>query len=223
MVGRVSLTAVPLSDTPTLCEEKMTDTAACRLGARFLLLCMLLALSGCANIAKNFDPDDQLGDRKLMAGRILFFEEKDRVDCDEFDYQIYFKNRRGGKMWTLRPDEECYVYVPVEAGRYGLAQVTHSSWFTGSFKFALDPVPTVDVRTDDTVVNFCTIEVHFHQGTGSKMGVFWLGHGRAWIRVVPAEQCEETEAALRDRLGGSSTPVRNGGVNRESGTRRPVF
>ena len=172
---------------------------------------LVLLLIGCVAKAPNVRSGKDLQDKKVLAGRFIFykdFEDPTPVDCKDSHYfHIYFNKNGETEEKEFQLDEECYVYAAVDEGQYNIGHIGVAS--VGYFNFFLDTFPTIYVSKDDSVVNFGTIKVTFHQSTGSKVSAFLVGVGRAWLRVNNIPDYDNTRTEITSRVGDFAGPIRD--------------
>lgn len=161
--------------------------------------------SGCAEVASNVRSAEEAKGKKILAGRFAFYEGIENpvpIDCKTTRFKVYFNRQGDPKARQFELDNNCYVYVPVTPGQYNLGMIQASSGpFTGTFRFPLDPMPTIQVNGPDDAANFCTLEVKFGQTTGSKVQSFLVGGARASINVKYRPDCDVTQAEIKARVG----------------------
>lgn len=181
--------------------------------SRLLLLSVLLSLSACYATVHNVKPTDDLGGKKILAGRILFYDDDKPVFYDHDPdgeqlrpYVLFFNKEGDSEGRALIPDAEGYVYVPVAAGKYNFGAVN-----VGSFKFVLQTFPSVTVDEADSTVNFGTLNLRFHQSAGSKVAMVLVGAGRGYLKVDNNADYDVTGPAIASRVGGDRS-VTNGTV-----------
>jgi hypothetical protein len=182
-----------------------------------LFLCLFAAAaSGCKlplPPGRNIRSNDDLGDRKILAGRLIFVEGTEETSCRSETFQLGYRQEEGDGWIVFHPDEDCYVYVPLPVGRYHIRFLHHFAFPAGAINSLAPSFPIVEIRADDSIVSFCTLKVRFYQSGGSEASLVWLGRGRFYREITPAGDCEATQAELERRLGGMVSPIRirNGG------------
>lgn len=174
---------------------------------------LVLLLIGCVAKAPNVKSGKDLKDKKVLAGRFIFFKDFDDptpLDYkDDYHYFRIFFNKNGEteeKQFQL--DKEGYVYTAVDEGQYNIGHISVQS--VGPHDFLLNPFPTIYVSKDDSVVNFGTIKVTFHQSAGSKVADFFVvGFGRAHLRVDNIPDYDNTRPEITSRVGDFAGPIRD--------------
>jgi hypothetical protein len=168
----------------------------------FLLsLLLLLPLMGCYGTVHNMKATDDLRGKKVLAGRILFYDNDAPGKDSSRKFTVFFNKIGDDKPQALAPDHDGYVYVPVYPGKYNFGCVRVEHFITGSFIFNLLSVPSVTVNDNDAVVNFGTFHVRFQQSTGSKIVSALVGGGRGYITVDYMPDYDVTSPAIMARIG----------------------
>ncbi len=153
-----------------------------------------LFLASCApsNLVINIDDKVELGDRKVLAGRIVCYRNGEPSDASKLGKWTFFFNRQGEESsMIVRPDEDGYIYVAVSEGQYNFARVA-----TTYFSFNLDPIPTVLVSKENSIVNFGTLEFRFEQSTGAKVALYTTGFSKAYIKVNALADYDQTRSKI---------------------------
>lgn len=182
--------------------------------SKLIILLLLLSLTGCAATAHNLKATDNMSEKKILAGRILFYENNEPTMSSRFI--VYFNKNGDNHAQVLEPDEDGYVYVPVSAGQYNFASVKVSQTFTGTFKFYLPVFPSVTVHDNDSVVNFGTLHIKFTQSAGSKTSAALVGVARAYVKIEHTPNYDVTRPAIVTKIGtkiGTAMPVTDGKVS----------
>lgn len=180
---------------------------------KLFMLFLPLFLASCYATVQNVKPDDDLAGKKILAGRILFYDDDRLVfydhspDGEQLRPYVPFFNENGDKEGqALIPDEQGFVYVPVVPGKYNFAFVK-----VGSFNFNLPTFPSVTVGEEDSVVNFGTLNYRFHQSAGSKVAMVLVGAGRGYLKVDHTADHDVIAPEIAARVG-AERPVTNGTV-----------
>jgi hypothetical protein len=180
--------------------------------SKSMFLLMLLSLMGCYTTVHNVKATDDLGGKKVLAGRILCYDN-DAPSKDSSRKFVMFFNKEGDtKAEALEPDDDGYVYVPVTAGKYNFGSVKVVNLITGTFNFTLPTFPSVTVNDNDSAVNFGTFHVKFYQSGGSKTGASLVGIGRAQIKVEHMPDYDVTRSAIVAKIG-AGMPLKDGKVS----------
>jgi hypothetical protein len=135
-----------------------------------LIVCMAL-LNGCASDAfvQNIKSKSDLKpEEKVLAGRFACFENDAPVHCTRSGFYIFFNKAGEPQSKLFKPDDAGYVYIAVTEGYYYFATLGKEGKAGRDFIADLDPFPVVLVRSEDSVVNFGTLEVRFNEGPGPK-------------------------------------------------------
>lgn len=173
---------------------------------------LVLLLIGCVAKAPNVRSHKDLQDKKVLAGRFIFFKNFDdptpvNYKNDTAYFHIFFNKNGETEEKRFQLDEEGYVYAAVDEGQYNIGHIMVQS--AGTFNFYLNTFPTIYVNKDDSVVNFGTIKVTFHQGTGSKIAAVLVGFGRAHLRVNSIPDYDNTRPEIISRVGDFAGPIRD--------------
>jgi hypothetical protein len=78
--------------------------------------------------------------------------------------------------------------------------------------FDLDPFPVVLVRSEDSVVNFGTLEVRFYQSPGSKGSTAQSGGERPQLRINHIVNYDVTRSEIASRVGKIAGSISDGPV-----------
>jgi hypothetical protein len=171
------------------------------------IVMLMILLSSCTSppFVYNIKSNSELkGGKKVLAGRFACFENDAPVHCIKSGFLIYFNKDGETEQKIFRPDDAGYVYVAVTEGYYNLGRFVKGDK-AGSFIFDLETFPVVSVRSDDSVVNFGTLELRFSGDKGSK-------GDRAQLRVNHLVNYDVTRSEIGSRVGESAGPIRNGRV-----------
>jgi hypothetical protein len=171
------------------------------------IMMLMMLLSSCASspFVYNIKSNSELkGGKKVLAGRFACFDNDAPVHCIKSGFLIYFNKDGETEQKLFRPDDAGYVYVAVTEGYYNLGRFVKGDK-AGSFIFDLETFPVVSVRSDDSVVNFGTLELRFSEDKGSK-------GDRAQLRVNHIANYDVTRSEIASRVGESAGPIRNGRV-----------
>ena len=172
-----------------------------------LLVLVVVLLAGCTEYINNVKSASELNDKKLLAGRIVFFEEDTEKIPEIGKLKVWINKQGDDKAKALKPNEQGYVYIPVDTGQYNMASYTVAA--VGTFLFKLPKFPCVKVYGSDSAVNFGTIEIRFHQGTGSKVANLFFGGGRGYIKVTHLREYDGVQWVLETKVGMAASSIRN--------------
>ena len=131
------------------------------------IIALTTLLFGCSTTAQNIKFSDELGTRKLLTGRFIFYNNGLSLRNSK-GFTIFFKENLE-EIKAFKPDNEGYVYIPVDEGQYYIKSIMHNSLISGLHAVKLHQSSAINVDTSDTVVNFGTIKVVFKQSLGSKV------------------------------------------------------
>jgi hypothetical protein len=179
------------------------------------LIVLMVLLNGCASTPYVYNiksKSDLKADEKVLAGRFACFENDAPVHCTKSDLFIFFNKEGELESKLFRPDDAGYVYIAVTEGYYNIATFAKGGKDGKGLIFDLDPFPVVLVRSEDSVVNFGTLEVRFYQSPGSKGSTAQGGGGRPQLRINHIENYDVTRSEIASRLGKSGGSISNGSV-----------
>ena len=172
-----------------------------------LLVLIVVLFAACTAYIDNVKSKSDLNDKKLLAGRIVFLvEDTEKIPKSE-ELKVWINKQGDDKAKALKPNEQGYVYIPVDTGQYNIANYTVAA--VGNFLFKLQKFPCVQVYSSDSAVNFGTIEIRFHQGTGSKVANIFVGGGRAHIKVTHLREYDTVRTVLDTNFGMAASSIRN--------------
>jgi hypothetical protein len=162
-------------------------------------LIFVLFVAGCATTVSNIQSVDELKGNKLLVGRFVFYSNgklvnlrelikelvaldeltiEDHADDDEHGQtdEIYsgfsvLVKKEDGKTKRVELDEDGYIYIPVDTGKYHLTRI--NTIFMGAEEIRLRSSTGIKVNPSDEVVNLGIIKVEYKRSAASKgMGVF---------------------------------------------------
>jgi hypothetical protein len=181
--------------------------------SEIMFLLLLLSITGCtgiAGVAYNLHATDDLGGEKVLAGRILFYDNDVPVDRSRSGNMMFFHKEGDKKAKILLPDEDGYIYVPVTPGMYKFASVHIMKPMIASINFNMLKFPSVTVNDNDSAVNFGTYKVKFYlSGTEKVSAAFGLYGGRLEIEHVP--DYDITRSIILAKIG-TAMPLTDGKV-----------
>ncbi len=178
--------------------------------SKMIALLLLLSVTGCYETTHNIKATDDLAGKKVLAGRILFYENDTPIRDSSIKF-VMFYHKLGDKVQALEPDADGYIYIPATKGRYVFAGVKVMVKINEVFNFNFSACPTVAVNDNDSVVNFGTLNVKFSQSVGEKVVAFLVGLSHAHISVQHVSDYDVTRPEIVERIG-ASMPLRDGKV-----------
>lgn len=177
--------------------------------ALIVLLGLSLSLPGCTKIAKNIESLDALEGRKVVAGRFTIYEDDKPIDPSTTGYWVTMHKKGECERCSLDWDSDGYIYIPVTEGVCHFHVFARSVNGTGTFSFATDAYPAVVVDPNDSIVNFGTIELRFHQSGAAVVSAFLLGISNAHLRINYVPNHDITRAEIISKLGATAEQVRD--------------
>lgn len=179
--------------------------------SRIMSLLLLLSITGCMRIAYNLKTTDDLGGKKVLAGRILYYDNDTPLDRKWRNrFHVFFHKEGDKKVQMLVPDEDGFVYVPVTTGRYKFASVRVIQPMIAAFTFNLRRFPSVTVNDNDSAVNFGTFNVKYYL-TGAEKAAAFFGVGGAHLEVEHVPNYDVTRAGISTLIG-NAIPLTDGKV-----------
>jgi hypothetical protein len=124
-------------------------------------------LFGCSTTAYNIKSASELSGNKLLTGRLVFYIDDVHIENGE-GFTVFFKEREDKTLRMFQPDEEGYVYIPVDEGQYYISRIKYNK-LHGHLLFPVHQSSVINVYTPDTVVNFGTIRISLQQNITSKI------------------------------------------------------
>lgn len=142
-----------------------------RTGTAFLMKilvvsALIILLFGCSTTVHNIKSAKELNENKLLTGRFVFFHNDIPLENSE-GFTIFFKERSDKKLRAFKPDENGYVYIPLDQGQYYISSIEYRD-FQGGIRFPVRQSSGIHIENSDTVVNFGTIKVNCLQNESSK-------------------------------------------------------
>jgi hypothetical protein len=199
-----------LSQSPTFTGATAFARKTFRLFVMVILLCGLsLSSLGCVKLAKNIESMDELEGRKVLAGRFVIYEGDKTVKPDPVAHETLMYKEGECESCRLSWDSEGYIYTPVTEGLCQFHAFHHLTTFGTVFSFDPDIYPAVVVDPNDSIVNFGTIELHFHQSTLSHVSEVVLGVSRASFHLDYVPDHDVTRADLIEKLGVAEEQIRD--------------
>jgi hypothetical protein len=190
---------------------------------RIGLIVLMALLNGCASdpfVHNIKSKSDLKPDEKVLAGRFACFENDAPVHCTKSDFLIFFNREGDLQSKPFSPDDAGYVYIAVTEGYYNIATFAKGSKDGKGLIFDLDPFPVVLVRSEDSVVNFGTLEVRFYQSPGSKGSTAKSGAAQPQLRVNHIPNYNVTRSEIASRVGKFSGSISDASVGFLQRTRR---
>jgi hypothetical protein len=179
------------------------------------LIVFMALLNGCASgpfVYNIKSKSDLKADEKVLAGRFACFENDAPVHCTRSEFFVFFNKEGEPKAKLFRPDDAGYVYIAVTEGYYNIATFAKGIKDGKGLIFDLDPFPVVLVRSEDSVVNFGTLEVRFYQSPGLKGSTAQSGGERPQLRVNHIANYDVTRSEIASRVGKIAGSINNGTV-----------
>jgi hypothetical protein len=172
-------------------------------------------LTGCASdpfVHNIKSKSDLKADEKILAGRFACFENDAPVHCTKSDFFIFFNREGDLESKVLSPDDAGYVYIAVTEGYYNIATFAKGIKDGKGLIFDLDPFPVVLVRSEDSVVNFGTLEVRFYDRPVSTGSAAQGGRDRPQLRINHIANYDVTRSEIASRVGKFGGAMSNGSV-----------
>lgn len=183
------------------------------MGVSFIVFMALL--NGCASdsfVHNIKSKSDLKADEKVLAGRFTCFENDAPVHCTKSDFFIFFNREGDPESKLFRPDDAGYVYIAVIEGYYNIATFAKGAKDGKGLIFDLDSFPVVLVRSEDSAVNFGTLEVRFYERPGSKGSTAQSGGQRPELRINHIANYDVTRSDIASRVGKLTGSISNGRV-----------
>jgi len=176
---------------------------------------LIALLNGCASTPFVYNiksKSDLKADEKVLAGRFACFENDAPVHCTKSDFLIFFNREGELESKLFSPDDAGYVYIAVIEGYYNMATFAKGAKGGRGLIFDLDSFPVVLVRSEDSVVNFGTLEVRFYQSPGPKGSTAQSGGERPQLRINHIANYDVTRSEIASRVGKLAGPISDGRV-----------
>jgi len=178
----------------------------------FLLLLSITGCTGISGVAYNLKAKDDLGGKKVLAGRILCYENDVPIDRSRTAWMMFFHKEGDTKAKILLPDEDGYIYVPVTAGIYKFASVNIMLPSIASINFNMLKFPSVTVNDNDSAANFGTYKVKFYYTAASRVVARWGGyHGDSRLEIEHVPNYDITRSTISTKIG-TAMPMTDGKV-----------
>jgi len=169
------------------------------------VIVLMVLLNGCASTPDVYNiksKSDLKADQKVLAGRFACFENDAPVHCTRSGFFIFFNKAGEPQAKLFRPDDAGYVYIAVTEGYYYFATLGKKGKEGRDFIADLDPFPVVLVRSEDSVVNFGTLEVLFYESPGPKGSTAQSGGPRPQLRIGKhIANYDVTRSEIASRVG----------------------
>jgi hypothetical protein len=179
------------------------------------LIVLMILLIGCASdpFVYNIKSESDLeADEKVLAGRFACFENDAPVHCTKSEFLIFFNREGEPESKLFRPDDAGYVYIAVVEGYYNIATFAKGAKGGKALIFDLESFPVVLVRSQDSIVNFGTLEVRFYQSPGTKGSTAQSGGERPQLRINHIVNYDVTRSEIASRVGKLAGPISDGRV-----------
>ncbi len=124
-------------------------------------------LFGCGATAYNIKSASELNGNKLLTGRFVFYNDDVYIKNSE-GFTVFFKESEEKTPRMFYPDEEGYVYIPVDEGQYYISRIKYNK-LNGHLLFPVHQSSGINVDVSDTVVNFGTIQINLRQNITSRI------------------------------------------------------
>jgi len=179
------------------------------------VIVLMALLNGCASTPFVYNiksKSDLKADEKVLAGRFVCFENDAPVHCTKSDFFIFFNREGELESKLFRPDDAGYVYIAVIEGYYNIATFAKGIKDGKGLVFDLDPFPVILVRSEDSVVNFGTLEARFNQSPGPKGSTAQSGGERPQLRINHIPNYDVTRSEIASRVGKLAGSISDGRV-----------
>jgi hypothetical protein len=179
------------------------------------IMILMILLNSCASppYVYNIKSKSEVkGDKKILAGRFACFEDDAPVHCTRSGFSVFFYKEGDQESKLFRPDDAGYVYIAVTEGYYDFPTFAKEKKDGRFLVFDLESFPVVLVRSQDSVVNFGTLEVRFYQSPRSKGSTAKGGGERPQLRINHIENYDVTRSEIASRVGKSGGSISNGSV-----------
>jgi hypothetical protein len=195
--------------------QRLFETSLHQMTLVLGLIVLMVLLNGCASApyVDNIKSKSALkADEKVLAGRFACFENDAPVHCTKSDFFIFFNREGDLESKLFSPDDAGYVYIAVIEGYYNIATFAKGAKAGRGLIFDLDSFPVVLVRSEDSVVNFGTLEVRFYQSPGPKGSTAQSGGGRPQLTISHIANYDVTRSEIASRVGKLAGSISNGSV-----------
>ncbi len=147
--------------------ENLINPGIAFLSKILVVLSLTTLLFGCGTTAYNIKSASELNGNKLLTGRFIFYNDDVHIENGE-GFSVFFKEREDKTLRMFQPDEEGYVYIPVDEGQYYISRIKYNK-LNGHLLFPVHQTSRINVDVSDTVVNFATIQISLQQNITSKI------------------------------------------------------
>ncbi len=195
--------------------QRLFETSSHQMTLVLGLIVLMVLLNGCASapyVDNIKSKSDLKADEKVLAGRFACFENDAPVHCTKSDFFIFFNREGDLESKLFSPDDAGYVYIAVTEGYYNMATFGKGTKGGKGLIFDLDSFPVVLVRSEDSVVNFGTLEVRFYESPGPKGSTAQSGGGRPQLRIDHIGNYDVTRSEIASRVGKLAGSISNGSV-----------
>jgi len=151
----------------SLFHSKQGNTCTLFLSRILVVLMLATLLFGCGTTAYNIKSANELSGKKLLTGQFVFYNDDVHIENGE-GFSVFFKEREDKTLRMFQPDEEGYIYIPVDEGQYYISRIKYNK-LNGHLLFPVHQSSGINVDVSDTVVNLGTIHISLQQNITSKI------------------------------------------------------
>lgn len=131
------------------------------------VLIVSVLLFSCTTTSYNIKSVEELNTGKLLTGRFVFYIDDAHIENNK-GLTVYFKEKDDKRTIMFQPDENGYVYTPVDKGQYYISRIKYNK-LNGYLLFPVHQSSGINIDDSDTVVNFGTIQISLKQNITSKI------------------------------------------------------